>query len=161
MTISTLMSGRGTGTRLGGVDGRDHDEVVGRGGLAVIAAGRYASRRLDAQLRGRSARQDDPASSSTYASLRDELVQSNSPAYILAEIDRHGGDLPALRRRRIADTSQDIAQSIRLDRHRATLAYSRAISAQRRAVLARRSELFADEHAATPPTTRSERQATG
>ena len=148
VTISTQMSGRGTDIRLGGVDGRDHDEVAGRGGLAVIAAGRYASRRLDAQLRGRSARQGDPGSSSTYASLRDELVQSNSPAHILAEIDRHGEDMPALRRRRIVDTSQDIAESIRLDRHRATWAYSRAISAQRRAVLARRSEFFADERAA-------------
>ncbi|KQP55432.1 accessory Sec system translocase SecA2 [Agreia sp. Leaf283] len=149
VTISTQMSGRGTDIRLGGADARDRDEVVGRGGLTVIAAGRYASRRLDSQLRGRSARQGDPGSSSSYASLRDELVQSNSPAHVLAQIDRHGDELPVVRLRRIVDTSQAIAENIRLDRHRATWAYSRALSSQRLAVLKQRSVIFDGDDAAT------------
>lgn len=141
VTISTQMSGRGTDIRLGGPGEEDRDRTVGVGGLAVIATGRYPSRRLDAQLRGRAGRQGDPGVSRTFLSLDDDLVQMHATAEMLARIDRQQNALPDVERRRIADQSQSIAESMRTDRHRATWVYNRAISAQRDAVLRHRSDV--------------------
>ena len=144
VTISTQMSGRGTDIRLGGSDEHDRDRVVAAGGLAVIAAGRYPSSRLDAQLRGRAGRQGDPGASVAFASLDDSLVRAHAPQHLLAEVDRRGAELPAERRRMIVAASQSIAEGIRLARHRATWAYNRAIAAQRKAVLAERERAAGD-----------------
>ena len=51
-------------------------EVVKKaGGLAVIGTERHESRRIDNQLRGRSARQGDPGSAQFYLSLEDDLMR--------------------------------------------------------------------------------------
>ena len=51
-------------------------EVVrAAGGLAVIGTERHESRRIDNQLRGRSARQGDPGSAQFYLSLEDDLMR--------------------------------------------------------------------------------------
>ncbi|WOF21539.1 accessory Sec system translocase SecA2 [Microbacterium betulae] len=147
VTISTQMSGRGTDVRLGGADEGDRERVVATGGLAVVSAGRYPSGRLDAQLRGRAGRQGDPGSSVLMAALADELVQAHAPAHLLAEVARRGAGMAQARRRAIVDASQRIAAGVRRDRHRATWVYSRAISAQRAAVLARRHALEAEDAA--------------
>ncbi|MFT4228665.1 MAG: accessory Sec system translocase SecA2 [Microbacterium sp.] len=149
VTISTQMSGRGTDIRLGGADERDRDRVVAAGGLAVVAVGRYPSRRLDAQLRGRAGRQGDPGTSLTFVSLDDELVQTSAPAHVLTKIERAGESLTASRRGKIVDAAQRIAEGIRLDRHRNTWAYSRAIAAQRSVVLAHREQVAATDLALT------------
>jgi preprotein translocase subunit SecA len=140
VTISTQMSGRGTDIRLGGADGRDHERVAATGGLAVFATSRYPSSRLDAQLRGRSGRQGDPGSSLAFVSLDDDLVQTHAPGHLLTEIAREGSGLAPGRRAKIVDSSQAIAEGIRLDRHRNTWRYNRAITRQRETVLARRRE---------------------
>jgi len=68
VTVITQMAGRGTDIVL--------DEGVPLlGGLHVIGTTRHESRRIDAQLRGRSGRQGDPGSSKFYLSLEDELLQ--------------------------------------------------------------------------------------
>ena len=149
VTISTQMSGRGTDIRLGGPDEGERARVVASGGLAVIATGRYPSRRLAAQLRGRAGRQGDPGTSCTFLSLDDDLIQMNATERMLARIDREGEALPDADRRRIADQCQAIAEGLRTDRHRATWVYNRAIAAQRATVLAHRSEVI-DEEAALP-----------
>lgn len=135
VTISTQMSGRGADIRLGGVDERGRDRVVAAGGLAVIATALYPSRRLDQQLRGRSGRQGDPGVSVSFASLRDDLVQQNATRRSLERIARPSG-LDIRARRRIVAEAQRIAETVRLDRHRGTWQYSRAIAAQREKVLA-------------------------
>jgi preprotein translocase subunit SecA len=53
----------------------EHDEVVGLGGLYVLATERHESRRIDNQLRGRSGRQGDPGESQFYLSLEDDLMR--------------------------------------------------------------------------------------
>ncbi|CAN5233523.1 accessory Sec system translocase SecA2 [soil metagenome] len=141
VTISTQMSGRGTDIRLGGVDERDRERVVRAGGLAVVGTGRYPSGRLDSQLRGRAGRQGDPGTSAAFASLDDLLVQANAPAHVLAKIQRDGEALSQQQRRTIVDAAQAIAENVRLDRHRATWAYARAIAAQRASVLAERDRV--------------------
>ena len=53
----------------------EHEEVIGLGGLYVLATERHESRRIDNQLRGRSGRQGDPGESQFYLSLEDDLMR--------------------------------------------------------------------------------------
>ncbi len=54
---------------------REHEEVVRLGGLHVIGTERHESRRIDNQLRGRSARQGDPGTTKFFLSLQDNLLR--------------------------------------------------------------------------------------
>jgi preprotein translocase subunit SecA len=54
---------------------KEHDEVVGVGGLHILGTERHESRRIDNQLRGRAGRQGDPGSSKFYLSLEDDLMR--------------------------------------------------------------------------------------
>jgi preprotein translocase subunit SecA len=54
---------------------REHDEVVGLGGLHIVGTERHEARRIDNQLRGRAGRQGDPGSSRFYLSLQDDLMR--------------------------------------------------------------------------------------
>ena len=94
--IATNMAGRGTDIKLGeGVVWLDRNIVLSQlklddkyngkplrtallekpCGLHVIGTARHESRRIDRQLRGRSARQGDPGSSRFYVSLEDDLMR--------------------------------------------------------------------------------------
>ena len=85
VTVATNMAGRGVDIILGGeapnkksphLDWqKNHDEVVGLGGLHVIGTERHESRRIDNQLRGRSGRQGDPGQSTFFVSLGDDLMR--------------------------------------------------------------------------------------
>lgn len=68
ITIATNMAGRGTDIVLGA-------GVAEKGGLHVLGTERHEARRIDNQLRGRSARQGDPGSSKFYISLEDDLMR--------------------------------------------------------------------------------------
>lgn len=68
VTISTNMAGRGTDIVLG-------EGIRELGGLHILGTERHESRRVDNQLRGRSARQGDPGSSRFYLSLEDDLLR--------------------------------------------------------------------------------------
>ena len=54
---------------------QDMEQVRELGGLHVIGSERHEARRIDNQLRGRSARQGDPGSSRFYLSMEDELMR--------------------------------------------------------------------------------------
>ncbi|MEH2200706.1 preprotein translocase subunit SecA [Nostoc sp.] len=54
---------------------REHDDVVGIGGLHVIGTERHESRRIDNQLRGRAGRQGDPGTTRFFLSLEDNLLR--------------------------------------------------------------------------------------
>ena len=117
ITIATNMAGRGTDIVLGGnvekqaqlLDGDDalleadkttrvqklhdewqslHDHVVAAGGLHIVGTERHESRRVDNQLRGRSARQGDPGSSRFYLSLDDALLRIFAGDRVRAIMDR-------------------------------------------------------------------------
>ena len=83
VTVATNMAGRGTDIILGGSPDsrdeaewrRDHESVIAAGGLHVIGTERHEARRIDNQLRGRSARQGDPGSTRFYVSLEDDLMR--------------------------------------------------------------------------------------
>jgi len=61
---------------------KDHESVVGLGGLYVLGTERHESRRIDNQLRGRSGRQGDPGESRFYLSLQDELMRRFNSALV-------------------------------------------------------------------------------
>ena len=93
VTIATNMAGRGTDIMLGGnpemlsIDlklskeaaeklvEQEKVEVLKSGGLYVIGTERHESRRIDNQLRGRSARQGDPGETKFFLSLEDDLMR--------------------------------------------------------------------------------------
>ncbi len=96
VTVATNMAGRGTDIILGGNPEVDvspkskngsqngsaeqdwatrHDSVLKQGGLFVLGTERHESRRIDNQLRGRTARQGDPGETRFYLSVEDDLVR--------------------------------------------------------------------------------------
>ena len=76
VTIATNMAGRGADIKLG-------QGVAELGGLHVIVSERHESGRIDRQLYGRCARQGEPGSVRTYASLEDELLQQYGPRALM------------------------------------------------------------------------------
>ena len=83
VTIATNMAGRGTDIKLG-------PGVKEAGGLAIIGTERHDSRRVDRQLRGRSARQGDPGTSQFYVALEDDLMRMFGSERISKVMDRLG-----------------------------------------------------------------------
>ena len=83
VTIATNMAGRGTDIKLG-------QGVRESGGLHIIGTERHESRRIDLQLRGRSARQGDPGSTRFYLSLEDNLMRLFGSERIAGVMDRLG-----------------------------------------------------------------------
>ena len=84
VTVATNMAGRGTDIVLGGDPSmaespeawrRDHETIVGLGGLYIVGTERHESRRIDNQLRGRSGRQGDPGTTRFYGSFEDEIMR--------------------------------------------------------------------------------------
>jgi preprotein translocase subunit SecA len=69
---------------------REHDRVLQTGGLHIIGTERHESRRIDNQLRGRSARQGDPGSTQFFISLEDDLMRLFGSERIGAMVDRLG-----------------------------------------------------------------------
>lgn len=68
VTLATNIAGRGVDIKLG-------ESVDKVGGLHVIGSERHEARRIDNQLRGRSARQGDPGSTRFYVSLQDDIMR--------------------------------------------------------------------------------------
>lgn len=85
VTIATNMAGRGTDIKLG-------QGVKEAGGLHIIGTERHESRRIDLQLRGRSARQGDPGSSRFFLSLEDDLMRLFGTDRIARVMDRLGAE---------------------------------------------------------------------
>ena len=75
ITVATNMAGRGTDISLG-------TKVRELGGLHVILTELHESGRVDRQLQGRAARQGDPGSTRTFASLEDDLADRFMPRFL-------------------------------------------------------------------------------
>ncbi len=132
VTVSTQMAGRGTDIRLGGPDEKDRERVAELGGLLVIGTGRYPSRRLDDQLRGRAGRQGDPGQSLFFVSDTDPLIVRGGDGLTAADVEH----------------AQRIAEGEATELRRITWQYNQQLQAQRRQVLDRRERLLTGDHAA-------------
>ncbi len=77
VTLATNMAGRGVDIKLGGsqVDKAEEEKIKSVGGLFVLGTERHESRRIDNQLRGRSARQGDPGETQFFVSTEDDLMR--------------------------------------------------------------------------------------
>lgn len=77
VTVATNMAGRGVDILLGGNPSiaTEAEEVRSLGGLFVLGTEKHESRRIDNQLRGRSARQGDPGSTQFHISMEDDLMR--------------------------------------------------------------------------------------
>ena len=102
VTVATNMAGRGTDIVLGGALAAldisperweaDHKEIVELGGLFVLGSERHEARRIDNQLRGRSARQGDPGESRFFVALDDDLMRRFGGERIKAVMNWAGYD---------------------------------------------------------------------
>ena len=139
ITVSTQMAGRGTDIRLSG-------DAAERGGLAIIGLGRFPSRRLDDQLRGRSGRQGDPGWTVFLTSLGDDLITSSVPDHRPAV--RVDGDGRVLDRRLtdLTDHAQRISEGQQHSLRQLARRYGRLLAIQRGRVLDERRSVLTTTH---------------
>ncbi len=175
ITIATNMAGRGTDIVLGGnadkvVDalsadasldeaardakaqqlreqfGKDHESVVGMGGLRIIATERHESRRIDNQLRGRSGRQGDPGSSRFYLSLDDPLMRIFAGDRVRAIMDRlkmpEGEAIEAGIVTRSIESAQRKVEARNFDMRKQLLEYDDVSNDQRKVIYQQRNEIL-------------------
>ncbi|MBZ8177734.1 accessory Sec system translocase SecA2 [Corynebacterium sp. 3HC-13] len=147
ITVSTQMAGRGTDIRLGGADESRYQQVVERGGLAVIGTGRHKTARLDNQLRGRAGRQGDPGLSLFFVSLHDDMVVSGgSGEHITAHPDAEG----RIDQKRVDDFiahCQRVTEGQLLEIHAQTWKYNKLLTDQRAIIDERRARLLDTDQA--------------
>lgn len=140
LTVATRMAGRGVDIVLGGREGDDsaRQRVLDAGGLCVLGAQRFDSRRGDDQLRGRAGRQGDPGESRFYLSLEDELIRVYAREALAAVIDRihtlnsANGDLSGHKQMtRLVDKAQAVKSGQQHALRKSLLAYDAVLAAQR------------------------------
>lgn len=125
---------------------REHEEVVQLGGLHVIGTERHESRRIDNQLRGRSARQGDPGTTKFFLSLQDNLLR-------IFGGDRVAGLMNALRVEedmpiesgmltRSLEGAQKKVETYYYDIRKQVFEYDEVMNNQRRAIYAERRRVL-------------------
>ena len=171
VTIATNMAGRGTDIKLGPsvvhlnrddltsttfsldskVDGKPLRKLLEERpcGLYVIASERHESRRIDRQLRGRSARQGDPGLTRFYVSLEDNLMRlfgSEKISGIMEKLGIEEGEVlehPWLNRS--IETAQRRVEQQNFMMRKRTLEYDDVMNAQRTEIYSFRSEALQAE----------------
>ena len=128
----------------------EHMELVKQlGGLHVIGSERHEARRIDNQLRGRSARQGDPGSSRFYLSLQDDLMrlQGGSQVSGLMERLRVDDSLPLEVRvvGNIIEQSQHRIEGANFDVRKHLLEYDDVLNKQRAQIYGQRDRIFVKE----------------
>ncbi|PWF40364.1 preprotein translocase subunit SecA [Massilia glaciei] len=175
ITIATNMAGRGTDIVLGGNVEKQiqiieanaemveaakiaqsnilrnewkslHAHVVEAGGLHIIGTERHESRRVDNQLRGRSARQGDPGSSRFYLSLDDALLRIFAGDRVRAIMDRlkmpEGEPIEAGIVSRSIESAQRKVEARNFDVRKQLLEYDDVANDQRKVIYTQRNELL-------------------
>ena len=143
VTVATNMAGRGTDIKLG-------PGVEELGGLLVLGSSRHDSRRIDRQLRGRSARQGDPGASHFYVSLEDNLMRLFGSDRIVKIMERFGMEEGEELQHPWLNKSIETAQR-RVEQHhfsirKRTLEYDDVMNKQREVIYGfRKKTLFDDD----------------
>jgi preprotein translocase subunit SecA len=175
ITIATNMAGRGTDIVLGGnvekqiqfieadanISDEDkkqkaqtlrdewqslHEQVVAAGGLHIVGTERHESRRVDNQLRGRSARQGDPGSSRFYLSLDDPLLRIFAGDRLRSIMERlkmpEGEPIEAGIVTRSIESAQRKVEARNFDIRKQLLEYDDVANDQRKVIYQQRNELL-------------------
>ena len=143
VTVATNMAGRGTDIKLG-------PGVAELGGLLVLGSSRHDSRRIDRQLRGRSARQGDPGASHFYVSLEDSLMRLFGSDRIVRIMERfgmeEGEDLQHPWLNKSIETAQRRVEQHHFSIRKRTLEYDDVMNKQREIIYGfRRDTLFNED----------------
>ncbi len=124
----------------------DMELVKALGGLHVIGSERHEARRIDNQLRGRSARQGDPGSSRFYLSLEDELMVRFGGQQMEGLLSRMNVDeaLPIENNlvTRIVESSQTRVEGANFDVRKHLLEYDDVLNTQRGKIYSQRDRIF-------------------
>lgn len=152
VTIATNMAGRGVDIKLGGnpatVD--QYEEVKKNGGLFVLGTERHEARRIDNQLRGRSARQGDPGETQFFVSLEDSLMRVFASDTIKNMMGRFGipEDQPIENRliTRSLESAQTKIEGFHFDARKHVLEYDDILSHQRAIIYSRRRNMLLGEN---------------
>jgi preprotein translocase subunit SecA len=127
----------------------EHEQVVGLGGLHILATERHESRRIDNQLRGRSGRQGDPGSSRFYLSLEDDLLRIFGSERIQKIMDRLGMEEgePIEHRlvTRAIQTAQKRVEAHHFEIRKHLLEYDDVMNKQREVIYGMRREILQGE----------------
>ncbi|MBC8023120.1 MAG: preprotein translocase subunit SecA [Burkholderiales bacterium] len=175
VTIATNMAGRGTDIVLGGnpdpeiqlikadealtqsererriAEVREswqklHNDVVNSGGLHIIGSERHESRRIDNQLRGRSARQGDPGSSRFFLSFEDPLLKIFAGERLQAIMRSlkipEGEAIEARMVTRSIENAQRKVEARNFDIRKQLLEFDDVASDQRKVIYQQRNELL-------------------
>jgi preprotein translocase subunit SecA len=124
----------------------DMERVKQLGGLHVIGSERHEARRIDNQLRGRSARQGDPGSSRFYLSLEDDLMRLFGGEQVSGLMQRLKVDdtLPLEARvvSGIIENSQHRVEGANFDVRKHLLEYDDVLNKQREQIYSQRDRVF-------------------
>ncbi|MBP1692978.1 MAG: secA, partial [Chloroflexi bacterium] len=124
----------------------DMEKVRAVGGLHVIGSERHEARRIDNQLRGRSARQGDPGSSRFYLSLEDELMRLFGGAQADGLMQRLKIDdampLEVGLVSRLVEQSQTRVEGANFDVRKHLLEYDDVLNTQRAKIYTQRNRIF-------------------
>ncbi|GAB4500749.1 MAG: hypothetical protein Fur0035_02890 [Anaerolineales bacterium] len=128
----------------------DMEAVRALGGLHVIGSERHEARRIDNQLRGRSARQGDPGSSRFYLSLEDDLMRMFGGEQVNNLMQRFqlDDDFPLEARLvgNIIESSQHRVEGSNFDMRKHLLEYDDVLNAQRARIYAQRDRVFTKQN---------------
>jgi len=148
VTVATNMAGRGVDIKLGGVqfDNVEYEKVKALGGLAVFGTERHDARRIDNQLRGRSARQGDPGETHFLVSLEDSLMRIFANDTVKKMMNRFGipEDQPIENSliTRSLENAQTKIEGFNFDARKHVLEYDDVLNFQRITVYERRRKVL-------------------
>ncbi len=125
------------------------EKVRELGGLHVIGSERHEARRIDNQLRGRSARQGDPGSSRFYLSLDDELMRLFGGQQVTGLLERLNIDesvpIESGMVGRLVEQSQERVEGSNFDVRKHLLEYDDVLNSQRQRIYEQRDRVFTKE----------------
>ncbi len=118
-------------------------------GLRIVGTERHEARRIDRQLRGRSARQGDPGSSRFYLSLEDDLMRlfgSERIARVMEKIGmKEGEELVHPLLTKSIETAQKRVEQRNFAIRKHTLEYDDVMNKQREVIYGFRGEILATD----------------
>ena len=148
VTLATNMAGRGVDIKLGGSppDAKEAEIVLKAGGLFVLGTERHEARRIDNQLRGRSARQGDPGETQFFISTDDDLMRIFAGERMKNVMERLKvpEDMPIEQKMitRMIETAQKKVEGHNFDIRKHLLEYDDILNRQRTAIYKRRRQIL-------------------
>jgi len=148
ITLATNMAGRGVDIKLGGspADKQAEQMVKAAGGLFVLGTERHESRRIDNQLRGRSARQGDPGQTQFFVSTDDDLMRIFAGDRMKNVMERLKvpEDMPIEQKMitKMLETAQTKVEGHNFDIRKHLLQYDDILNRQRTAIYKRRRQIL-------------------